>query len=76
MPINYTYKNNIKKDGETVSGSNMYGITDNKGEFLSKMYGCGFDYELATFYIDWINEGNTKPYGMKELIEIIKQKEK
>lgn len=72
----YTYEKNIKKIGETVSGANMFAIIDSKGQLISKMHAFGLDYELATIYVDWINEENTKPNSLKHIIPIIKEREK
>lgn len=73
--IIYTYEKNIKKQGSTVRGENMYNVIDSKGKDIFPQRLNGLDYELATFYVDWINEENLKPAGMKEILEIIKERE-
>ena len=57
---------NIVKDGKTVSGANMFKLIDGAGNNIPHTR-C-LDYELATFYVDWINEENTKPYMMVEIL--------
>lgn len=76
LKIPYTYEKNIKKEGETVRGANMYSVVDSKGKAILPQRLSGLDYELATFYVDWINEENLKPTGMTEIISIIKEREK
>lgn len=73
--INYTYDKNIKRDGSTVGGEAMYSIVDSKGEKIYPQRTSGLDYELATFFVDWINEGNTKPAGMTEVLRIVQERE-
>ena len=65
---------NIIKVGETVRGANMYGIVDPNGLLISKLYTYGLDYGDATLYIDWINDRNDKPFGMKQCIEILNKR--
>lgn len=70
----FTYKGNIKKDGETVRGMAMYKVVDHDGVCLPRA-SC-LDYELATFFIDWINEGFDGIASMKEIHEYLKTKYK
>ena len=65
---------NIVKVGETVKGVNMYGIIDPNGVLISKLYCYGLDYGDARLCIDWINNKNEKPFGMKQCIEILKKR--
>ena len=69
--MEFTYDKNIRKNGETLRGISMYDIIDQNGKTIPISFARSLDYVDAKMTIDWINEDNSKPYGMSEILNYI-----